>query len=478
MTFIDGSGDEGAPGLALGDYPDVVSVAASNTTLNNDGKTFEGNIASWSSDTGWSNPAGGVNGQYGGSGGGYTDDIFPTPTYQQGLVISDGNQTISSFGERTIPDVSFPGGNNGLPYVNDGATLNTATDGGVTFDGEDGTELAADAFASLVAVADQGLSYDGDAPLDSYQTLTGLYRAPSYDFHDITTGFNGYSAGTGYDLVSGLGTPIANQLVPDLAKFAGTATNAVWTGLDYEAPEAYAAGTTNPTPDYMTLELGTINGVSSIEIYNSSTSTSLGTLVASDPLSSTSVININGAANAANSLTIDFTNGNPIPLGGIAYDGAPVDNDTLPSGSISLTLQGQLPAITGTPPKSSGQLSSGVWSTEVERPTGPNSGLISLGGLFNINYYNVTQNIHDMTPATNASFTAHGKQHRRRLAEHRAESPRQSRLDNDRPEYAGLQQHLESRPVRVCARRFHQQNRRHPRRLRWQRHARSQFRSG
>ena len=44
-------------------------------------------------------------------------------------------------------------------------------------------------------------------------------RSTSSDFHDITSGYNVYPAGTGYDLVTGIGTPIANQLVPDLARF-------------------------------------------------------------------------------------------------------------------------------------------------------------------------------------------------------------------------------------------------------------------
>ena len=48
------------------------------------------------------------------------------------------------------------------------------------------------------------------------QTLPMLYNLPSSDFHDITTGSNGFSATTGYDLVTGLGTPVANLLVPDM----------------------------------------------------------------------------------------------------------------------------------------------------------------------------------------------------------------------------------------------------------------------
>ena len=39
---------------------------------------------------------------------------------------------------------------------------------------------------------------------------------PSGDYHDITSGNNGYPAGAGYDLVTGIGTPVANLLVPAL----------------------------------------------------------------------------------------------------------------------------------------------------------------------------------------------------------------------------------------------------------------------
>ena len=41
--------------------------------------------------------------------------------------------------------------------------------------------------------------------------MTALYSLPSSDFHDITIGYNGgYSAGPGYDEVTGIGTPVAN----------------------------------------------------------------------------------------------------------------------------------------------------------------------------------------------------------------------------------------------------------------------------
>ena len=39
---------------------------------------------------------------------------------------------------------------------------------------------------------------------------------PAADIHDVTSGNNGYAAGTGYDLVSGLGSPVGNKLVSQL----------------------------------------------------------------------------------------------------------------------------------------------------------------------------------------------------------------------------------------------------------------------
>lgn len=69
-----------------------------------------------------------------------------------------------------------------------------------------------------MAVVDQGRVAAGGTTLDgSTQTLPFIYKLSSADFHDITSGDNGYSAGKGYDLVTGIGSPVANKFVPDLA---------------------------------------------------------------------------------------------------------------------------------------------------------------------------------------------------------------------------------------------------------------------
>jgi subtilase family serine protease len=81
--------------------------------------------------------------------------------------------------------------------------------------------LGAPAWAGIFADADTLRSSEGLGTLDGYsQTLPALYSVSSNDFNDITTGSNGtYSAGPGYDLVTGLGSPIGNLLVPDLANY-------------------------------------------------------------------------------------------------------------------------------------------------------------------------------------------------------------------------------------------------------------------
>src|SRR6201999_1198328 len=83
-----------------------------------------------------------------------------------------------------------------------------------------GTSFSAPAWAALIAIADQGRTIAGMGTLDGRsQTLPDLYALPSSDFHDITTGNNGYAAGVGYDLVTGRGSPIVNLVVSD---FVGT----------------------------------------------------------------------------------------------------------------------------------------------------------------------------------------------------------------------------------------------------------------
>ncbi len=74
--------------------------------------------------------------------------------------------------------------------------------------------------SSLVAITNQLRAAAHEAPLDGpSQLLPAIYQTAATDpraFQDITSGNNGYAAGPGYDFVTGLGTPNAQFLVPDL----------------------------------------------------------------------------------------------------------------------------------------------------------------------------------------------------------------------------------------------------------------------
>ena len=70
------------------------------------------------------------------------------------------------------------------------------------------------------------------------QTLPALYSLPAADFHDIVYGNNGDPAGPGYDLATGLGTPVANLLVPALAGYELPSQMAIKT----EPPSSVVAG--------------------------------------------------------------------------------------------------------------------------------------------------------------------------------------------------------------------------------------------
>ena len=158
---------------------------------------------SYGSESGWTDSTGGFSGLDNGFRYGLS-----IPSYQVSTLTSAG----LDYGLRTTPDVSF----NADPNTGVAVYDSVPYDGTSGWFDVGGTSAAAPAWAGLVALTDQGLAASGKGPLSTTQLLTDLYSLPSTDFHDITTGFNGYSAGTGYDLVTGLGTPKANLLVPAL----------------------------------------------------------------------------------------------------------------------------------------------------------------------------------------------------------------------------------------------------------------------
>jgi autotransporter-associated beta strand protein len=220
VTFCAATGDYGdfneSPGSANIGYPaaspNVVAVGGTSLYLTTS--------SSYSSETAWNwNSAN----QWGGGGG--TSTMEPKPSYQTGYGTAHPGNVLATTTSRAIPDVSMESDRNQGVWVYD------PSNGGWNVLG--GTSLAAPCFAGLVADADGIRVANGHTTLDgATQTLPALYRL-SGDFHDITsgnispTGNANYSATAGYDLATGLGSPIANQLVPDLANY-GTSYTSLW----------------------------------------------------------------------------------------------------------------------------------------------------------------------------------------------------------------------------------------------------------
>ena len=197
VTFLSGAGDHDSPGLYPAYSPNVIAVGGTALNLTDDNQ--------WLSETVWNNNNGN------GTGGGISTQESQ-PSYQVGNV--NGLSTTS----RTMPDVAAEADPVTGVYVYD--TFGGA--GGWMDIG--GTSLATPLWGGMIAIADQGRVIAGRGTLDGpTQTLPMLYGLPSADFHDVTVGNNGtYSALTGYDLVTGRGTPIANLLVPALAGYQTT----------------------------------------------------------------------------------------------------------------------------------------------------------------------------------------------------------------------------------------------------------------
>ncbi len=217
VTFVAATGDSGAwygesyPAAS----PNVLSVGA--TTL------YLGANSTYGGEFGWTDSTGGFS------------VLEAAPAYQVSTQTASG----LSYGLRTLPDVAA---------VGNPATGLSVYDS-VRYQGQSGwfsvggTSAAAPQWAGLIAVADQGLALAGVGSLANAQSA--LYALPSSSFHPVTSGFNGYSAGSGYNLVTGLGTPIANRVVAGLLAAHGVSQ---FTGFNSPyVPGALSALTALPT---------------------------------------------------------------------------------------------------------------------------------------------------------------------------------------------------------------------------------------
>jgi subtilase family serine protease len=199
QNLFQAAGDSGKWGSGSEIYPadDVYVTSVGGTDLETSSAG-----GPWSSESAW------VDG-----GGGISPDHYAIPPWQTTTASGCSN---CSKTYRNGPDVSANA--NFTFYVCADQTTCTANEYG-------GTSFAAPMWAGYLALVNEQAVANGGHTLGfinpSLYTI-GLSSSYDSDFHDITSGSNGYSATTGYDLATGWGSPNGSGLLNALAGSSST----------------------------------------------------------------------------------------------------------------------------------------------------------------------------------------------------------------------------------------------------------------
>jgi hypothetical protein len=248
---------------------------------------------------------------------------YAKPAYQSALTPADA--------VRDLPDVSLFAANginySATPVCAEPGDCNTdgqsaPAGSGVTLTALGGTSVAAPSFAGIMALVDQKYGAQGQANFVLYPLFSQFPAA----FHDVTAGSNNepcdpssselittcgedttggtfsvqdYSAATGYDQASGLGTVDANVLVADWNKvtFSSTTTSlalssATITHGSTETLTATVTGATSGDVSFVPSAAGLNN--KGANTYNASTSTSNFATVGSNGVATLATTNLAG----------------------------------------------------------------------------------------------------------------------------------------------------------------------------------------
>jgi subtilase family serine protease len=200
------------------------------------------------------------------AGGGGASKIFSKPSWQAGTGVPND-------GKRDVPDIALNGSSGHDPvlicsqdfFTGSNPPVTSCTNGFRASDqslaGIGGTSVGAPTFAGILALINQATSSNG---LGNVNPMLYQLAATSSVFHDITTGTNkvpctsgtkncpsgtstiGFSAGTGYDQVTGLGSPDVKNLINAWVAASPTADFAL-EGLVSTASAPGAQGTSTVT---------------------------------------------------------------------------------------------------------------------------------------------------------------------------------------------------------------------------------------
>ena len=199
QNIFQAAGDDSAWTTKSEIYPadDVYVTSVGGTDLDT------GSAAgAWASETAWAD-----------GGGGISPDKYAIPSWQTSAAAGCSS---CSKTYRNGPDVSANA--NFTYYVCADQTTCTANEYG-------GTSFAAPLWAGYLALTNEQAIQNGNSVLGFINpTLYSIGAGSSYDsdFHDITSGSNGYSAATGYDLATGWGSPNGTGLLNALAGISST----------------------------------------------------------------------------------------------------------------------------------------------------------------------------------------------------------------------------------------------------------------
>ncbi len=194
QNLFQAAGDSGKWGTSSAIFPadDVYVTSVGGTDLDTSSAA-----GPWSSETAW------VDG-----GGGISPNHFAIPSWQTSAAASCSS---CSQTYRNAPDVSANA--NFTFYVCADQTTCTANYYG-------GTSFAAPMWAGYLALVNQQAVANGNHTVGFINpSLYSIGLSSNYDsdFHDVTSGSNGYSATTGYDLATGWGSPNGAGLISALA---------------------------------------------------------------------------------------------------------------------------------------------------------------------------------------------------------------------------------------------------------------------
>jgi subtilase family serine protease len=276
---------------------DVFVTAVGGTDL-----TTAGAGGPWSAETAWPD-----------SGGGPADNGFAQPSYQSGTAstANGGSTTI-----RNIPDVAAEAN-----FDNILCSQGTCTDNQTG-----GTSYAAPRWAGFIALVNQQSVGAGHGTVGFINpSIYAIGKSTSFtsDFHDITSGNNRNSGGksfnavTGYDLVTGWGSPSGQNLINAMAGGAAAADFGLSASPTSVSVAQGSTGTSTITETDLNGFTGSVTlsasglpaGVTATFGTNPTTSTSVVTFTASSTATTgTSTVTITGVSGSlTHTTTISLT---------------------------------------------------------------------------------------------------------------------------------------------------------------------------